>query len=106
MKVKLMMTAVVLGLCASASVFAADQTLLEKHGGTWPKAVDGFVTKTQCLQCHGSYEALAEKTKDYVVNPHYSHLGEVNCEECHLPNQSKAELMCNSCHKFEIKRAK
>lgn len=106
MKVQWILTTAVLGLCANFAVFAADQTLVDKHQGSWPKSIDGFVTKTQCLQCHASYEALAEKTKDFVVNPHYSHLGEVDCEECHLPNKNKAELMCNTCHKFEIKRQK
>ncbi len=87
------------------SAVAAEKTLGERHGGMWPKSADGFVTKNQCLKCHGSYEALAAKTEGLAPNPHKSHMGPVNCEECHSAAASKPTLMCNSCHKFEVKKA-
>ena len=61
--------------------------------------------KSQCLQCHQSYDALAEKTKNLEPNPHKSHLGAVNCVECHKADKpsKQPELMCNSCHNFTLK---
>ncbi len=93
-----------LSLTFAASVAsAADQTLAQKHGATWPKSTDGYVTKNQCLKCHVSYDALAKKTENLEPNPHFSHLGAVNCEDCHKADKAKPELMCDSCHKFTIK---
>lgn len=82
---------------------AAEQTLAQKHQGMWPKSVNGFVTKNQCLKCHISYEDLAKKTANLEPNPHDNHMGKVNCEDCHKANQAKPELMCNSCHNFTLK---
>ena len=88
-------------LCASFAA-SAGQTLAEKHGGMWPKSTDGFVTKNQCLKCHVSYEELAKKTASLSPNPHRSHMGAVNCEECHKADAEKPVLMCNQCHKFSM----
>lgn len=51
---------------------------------------------TYCLKCHGPFEKLAEKTKDYVtefdekVNPHryvpHNSTSIVDCTECHQPH--------------------
>lgn len=87
-------------LCASLSAAAAGTSLAEKHGGMWPKSENGFVTKNQCLKCHESYAALAKKTEKLSPNPHFSHMGAVNCEECHRASEQKPVLMCNQCHKF------
>ncbi len=87
----------------SAYAQADAQSIAMRHGPMWPESVNGFVTKNQCLQCHGPYQALAQKTerKD-AINPHDSHLGEVNCVECHQPQTAQPALMCNSCHKFAV----
>ena len=61
------------------------KTLGQIHGAMWPKSKDGYVTKYQCMQCHGDYDKLAKQTADLVPNPHHSHLGQVNCEDCHKP---------------------
>lgn len=58
------------------------------------------VKKDVCKQCH-SYEALAKQTAKDEPNPHYSHLGDVNCTDCHKGHQ-KSELMCNQCHQFSL----
>ena len=71
-----------LGLGLAFGACAAEKTLAEVHGGQLP-AETGWATKGQCLQCHQSYDALAEKTKNLEPNPHKSHLGAVNCVECH-----------------------
>ncbi len=95
-----------LGLAmAATSSFAAEQTLAQKHGAMWPKSENGFVTKDQCLKCHGPYEKLGQTTANLEPNPHFNHMGAVNCEDCHKANGpvAKPELMCNSCHQFTIK---
>lgn len=90
-----------------SGAFAAEsttpKTLAQIHGASWPNNPDGFVTKNQCMQCHGDYAQLAQKTAKIEPNPHLSHLGKVNCEECHKANQVKPELMCNQCHNFTLK---
>lgn len=92
------------GLFAAVNSYAAGTVLMEKHGAAWPQSQNGYATKYRCMKCHGDYKNLAQKTKDFSPNPHYSHMGEVNRVECHKPNQAKPDLMCNSCHKFEIKK--
>ncbi|MFU0842652.1 MAG: Cytochrom-c3-2 domain-containing protein [Burkholderia sp.] len=86
------------------SASAAEKTLKELHGATFPNTESGWAVKDQCLKCHGPYDKLAEKTKNVVPNPHYSHLGKVECVECHKPDApaNKPELMCNSCHNFKL----
>ncbi|WP_295478979.1 cytochrome c3 family protein [Sutterella sp.] len=59
------------------------------------------VKKDVCKQCH-SYEKLAQATAKVEPNPHHSHLGDVNCTECHKGHQ-KSELMCDQCHQFKLK---
>lgn len=88
---------------AGAAPAAQPQTLAQKHGAAWPKSVDGYVTKQQCLQCHGPYDKLAKATAKLEPNPHFSHLGQVNCEDCHMANAAKPQLMCNQCHQFTIR---
>ena len=57
-----------LGLGLAFGACAAEKTLAEVHGGQLP-AETGWATKGQCLQCHQSYDALAEKTKNLEPNP-------------------------------------
>lgn len=106
MKTTIFAVALSLGLAMAAnSSFAAEQTLAQKHGAMWPKSVNGFVTKDQCLKCHGPYDKLAKQTANLEPNPHFNHMGAVNCEDCHKANGpvNKPELMCNSCHQFKVK---
>ena len=104
MNLRTFLTIAVSAALMSSVSLAADKTLMERHGNAWPKSADGLVTKTQCMKCHGSYEDLGKKTENLKPNPHYTHLGEVNCEECHKANQSKPSLMCDSCHRFTVTR--
>lgn len=84
-----MLKNVILSCCFAAAVattsfaVAADApaqnpTLSQMHGSMWPKQDGKWAVKDQCLKCHGSFDKLAEQTKDVVPNPHYSHLGEVD----------------------------
>ena len=107
-KTLLVLASLVLSSSFAMVSYAADapaaqpKTLEQVHGAMWPKSVDGYVTKYQCMKCHGDYEKLGQQTADLVPNPHKSHLGQVNCEDCHKPNLAKPVLMCNQCHNFTI----
>ena len=59
----------------------------------------GEPTQAQCLQCHGDYAALAEKTKTLTPNPHANHMGHVQCNACHAW-KTAPKLMFNDCHNF------
>ena len=97
------LAAVAVGLSLSLSSVAAEKTLAERHGNAWPKSANGYVVKDQCKACHGDYAKLAEKTKNLDPKPHKSHLGDVDCQECHKADKAKPELTCNQCHKFTIR---
>ena len=56
----------------------------------------------QCESCHGNNDAMARRTKDVKPNPHFTHLGDVTCLECHQGHQS-SRLICDGCHKIELK---
>lgn len=53
-----------------------------------------------CLGCHGSESAVAERTAKLSPNPHDSHRGSVDCTECHRAHDKQNILMCNDCHAF------
>ena len=70
-----------------------------------------------CFTCHGSYEALAEKTADgtvltdktgTVVNPHAipangEHNEEPACKNCHkMHGDSDPQEYCRSCHHADV----
>lgn len=60
------------------------------------------VAMPRCLQCHGSYEKVAERTRKDQPNPHESHLGQVRCGECHREHGQSVNS-CKECHTFEMK---
>ena len=69
------------------------------HGAGMP-AKGATVAKAQCLACHGgSYEKLAAQTDNLEINPHESHLGNIECTKCHRGHQ-KPVLECARCHDF------
>ena len=71
-KTLLVLASALFGMSVGLSVYAADQapaaaapaaqakTLGQIHGAMWPKSKDGYVTKYQCMQCHGDYDKLAD----------------------------------------------
>ncbi len=92
-----------LSMSVAGSAAAADaKTLAEIHGKNWPEAT-GWAKKDTCMGCHGSYADLAKATAKLEPNPHFSHLGDVNCQECHKGDKAEPELMCNSCHNFTLR---
>jgi len=54
----------------------------------------------KCIECHGALSELSAKSKD-PINPHGSHLGEINCTVCHSGHE-QSRVYCNSCHSFNL----
>ena len=52
----------------------------------------------QCLDCHGGYAELAKP--ELEIDPHSSHLGDINCTSCHKGHEAP-QLQCNNCHSFK-----
>jgi hypothetical protein len=69
-------------------------------------ARDDFVENGRCLECHGSYEKLAEKSASAqfpMRNPHRSHLVGLDCTKCHA-SHGESRSYCLECHPaFEMK---
>lgn len=61
---------------------------------------DEYALNKSCTNCHGGYDKLANKSKK--IDPHASHLGQVNCTSCHSAH-AKPKLVCNDCHTFPNK---
>lgn len=61
-----------------------------------------------CLSCHDGYEDLVENTKHSkalitvdgkVINPHDTHVGKVECFNCHKMHKDKPPIeYCYGCH--------
>jgi hypothetical protein len=61
-----------------------------------------------CLGCHDGYDDLVKKTKDNksyttvggeVINPHDTHVGRVECFNCHKMHKDKPPIeYCYGCH--------
>jgi len=54
----------------------------------------------QCTNCHGNLDVLAVKGTGHI-NPHKSHLGEINCTACHRGHEQSVAY-CNGCHSFNL----
>lgn len=58
-------------------------------------------TREWCLTCH-DYDSVLESTAnwggDERVNVHKSHLGQIDCENCHLTHGEQDQMYCNDCH--------
>ncbi|MCF0252982.1 MAG: cytochrome c3 family protein [Duodenibacillus sp.] len=55
-----------------------------------------------CMTCHVSRKAVQDRTAKRKPNPHYGHDETVSCFECHKEHMESA-LLCDNCHKFEMK---
>ena len=54
-----------------------------------------------CVKCHGTLADLAKKATGHI-NPHKSHLGEINCTTCHHGHVASRPY-CLNCHDFKMK---
>lgn len=59
------------------------------------------VLNQQCITCHGSLAQVAAKNQAHI-NPHKSHLGEINCTACHSGHEPSRPY-CQNCHTFDMK---
>ncbi len=107
-----LVTSLFVGILAvfSCSVFAQNTaTLAERHVQNGQNCAACHsenppaqaVPTEKCQSCHGEFEAMKEKTKDCKPNPHYTHMGDQPCEECHKGHQPSVN-MCAQCHKIEL----
>jgi fumarate reductase flavoprotein subunit len=79
------------------------------HGESNPAAVppeQALATADQkCTGCHGDAKtvaaALRPKLKDKNINPHASHLVQIDCVTCHH-GHTAAESYCVQCHAFDM----
>jgi fumarate reductase flavoprotein subunit len=58
-----------------------------------------------CVQCHGFYDKVAEKTKPSNPeegNPHGQHDGNLPCTECHKGHKPGVNY-CGQCHGYNFK---
>ena len=67
---------------------------------------EGLATVNQnCVNCHGDAKSLAEKLAPKLVhkeiNPHGSHLVEIDCVTCHR-GHAAGEAYCQQCHAFDM----
>ena len=60
------------------------------------------VPMAACLGCHGDYPKVAAKTNKLDPNPHDSHLGEIECGQCHHAHKASV-LVCAGCHDMDMK---
>ena len=99
--------------CLSSLTFTAEQKtqfLADRHVARGVQCVSchtqtppsELIKQDKCLACHESYEKIAVRTEDLDINPHRTHMGEVECMACHR-GHSQGEMVCNECHKFPNK---
>lgn len=112
---RLIKTALLTALASGMAVSLAAQPMLaDRHVARGMDCVSchkvktpkpgATVDKQQCIGCHGSLEDIAKREKDKKLdpNPHYNHLVDLNCNECHKGHQ-KPVNMCNDCHQIPFK---
>lgn len=71
---------------------------------------DYHVNSKVCFRCHGSYQVLADLTKNLIGpdgfplgrNPHHSHWGALDCAVCHKMHSASVDF-CSKCHGLPVK---
>ena len=79
------------------------------HGNKTPTSVnaeEALATVNQnCINCHGDAKAVATallpKLVHKEINPHASHLVQIDCATCHR-GHSAGEAYCQQCHGFDM----
>jgi fumarate reductase flavoprotein subunit len=80
------------------------------HGDKAPMSVspeEALTTVNQnCVNCHGDTNAMAAailpKLVHKDINPHASHLVQIDCVTCHH-GHTASEAYCLQCHAFDMK---
>jgi hypothetical protein len=66
--------------------------------GSYPTPLAPIKFETAaCLQCHGTYAQLAQRTANLERNPHDSHQGQLDCRTCHRVHTDSV-YYCGQCH--------
>ena len=94
----------------SGAAFAQDKYLADRHAERGVACASCHqetppskaVPADKCLSCHGDYAKLKELTKDAKPNPHYTHMLDQPCAECHKAHKPSVN-MCQECHQFDFK---
>ena len=93
---KKLLIVVSLALLSVQGAWAADKMLADRH----------VERGLKCESCHTtmppkavSYEKLAARTDKNDINPHDSHLENLDCGACHHGHK-KLVLACDECHEF------
>ncbi len=79
------------------------------HGDKTPTSVsaeESLATANQnCINCHGDAKAVAAallpKLVHKEINPHASHLVQIDCVTCHH-GHTAGEAYCQQCHAFDM----
>lgn len=89
--------------------FAQDKFLADKHMAknvncqachlTQAPKPGVEVSSSTCIKCHGTLEQLGKKSKSDsgMPDPHYNHLVNTNCNECHR-GHTPSQNVCSNCH--------
>lgn len=109
MKLKAIIILTVLAFIAVVVSGAVAQELKGKHKENSIACVDCHKTETPdspadveaCVECHGTQEDMAKVTEKLPINPHDSHLGEIDCTECHKTHEPSV-IFCNQCHNYKM----
>ena len=94
---------------ACIAVTAIAQETRGKHKENNIACVDCHKTETPdspadvsaCIECHGEIEDVAKLTAELPINPHKSHLVDIDCTECHKIHEPSV-LYCNKCHNYQM----
>lgn len=70
------------------------------HGKSMEVDDNETTVNAECISCHGSLAEVARKDEGHI-NPHKSHIGQVNCTVCHHGHTSSRSF-CLGCHSFNM----
>ncbi|MBJ6749237.1 flavocytochrome c [Geomonas sp. Red421] len=88
-----------------AKLHEGKATCADCHGSSKKISVDDSEkgVNKNCVGCHGTLAEMGKKSQE-EVNPHKSHLGDINCTACHH-GHTASWAYCLSCHPFDMKIA-
>lgn len=86
-----------------AKAHVGKATCADCHGSAKKVVVDDSeaAVNAKCINCHGTLAELGKNSHE-EVNPHKSHLGEINCTACHH-GHTASWAYCMNCHAFDMK---
>ena len=109
MKTKFIITLIVMLIVSVMVTAAMAQETRGKHKENNITCMDCHKTEnpdspadvSACAECHGEMEDVAKLTEQLKINPHKSHLVDIDCTECHKIHEPSV-LYCNQCHDYKM----